>query len=144
MSVITLARWEDHKEILKIARKSEFTKGFAEMRFPQEYYKKGWIGIARAGDSKDGEILGFACVRHLQREPYTSFYYMGVKPEARGLGLGRDLTNWVWKYSPHREIRMVCEKKNPSLPFFLHHGFVKTGMGTNSKGVEHYTLSLFR
>ena len=127
---VSLAVWEDHKEILKLSRQSPYTKTFGDVRFVQEYYTKGWIFKASQG----GKIVGFACIRHCVRSPYTTIYYLGVSDSYQGRGVGRRIEREVEKSSPHEEIRLGVEEENESgQEFWRRLGFVVSGKVTTTK-----------
>ena len=111
----------DHRTLIKLSRTSPFTRGFADIRFIQEYYAKGWVGVARLD-----RPVGFVCLRHCRvaRQPWTTIYEHCVEPNWRGLGIGAKLLRWAMAETPHDEIRCGCESTNSDgLAFWLKQGF---------------------
>ena len=98
---------------MAIAKLSKFTKGLSGVIGLEDYYQKEWIGV-------DQNINGFVCLRHLVRKPYTSIYYLGVRPEGMGQGIGRALIEWAKATSQHREIVLLSEKENRKALNFYH------------------------
>lgn len=134
---IRKAKWEEHKRVCEVARLSKFTKGFASggLRFVDSYYQRGEVLVAEA----HGRLLGFACVRHCVRRPYTSVYYIGATENGRGVG--RALLRQVLKESPHTCIQLISEKENKQgLGFYRHIGFTIQGEGANRAGVPYWRL----
>lgn len=131
----------DHKAICKLARLSPYSKGFCDVRFIQEYYKEGWIGVVRMGvlAPSEGLIVGFICLRHCKRKPHTSVYYMGVHPGHQRKGLASLLLNWAILTSPHHLVELNSEMENVSgRRLYEKLGFVVYDTGANKHGVKHY------
>ena len=128
--MVSLAAWEDHKQILKLSKQSPYTKTLADVRYIQEYYTNGWMFKA----VKEESIVGFACIRHCLRNPYTTIYYLGVEESCRGAGLGWRLVKAVEEASPHNELRLGIEETNQEgRLFWLALGFVASGVVTTTK-----------
>lgn len=120
----------DHKVLLKLARQSPYTKGFQDVRYVQEYYTKGHILVAEDA----GELLGFVCLRHCVRQPWTTIYYLGVREDARGRKIGSKLTRYTADASPHAEIRLGVDESNAGgMAFWYRLGFQMTGAHTLNK-----------
>lgn len=115
----------EHSEAMNIASQNSVTKGFSHMMFSgKPMYDNNWI----AGAFKGKKLVGFICIRHLVRKAYTSLYYVGVDIDHQRDGVGGQLLNWVWNTSPHKEIRLKCQKDNAvALDFYDRHKFVKMG-----------------
>jgi hypothetical protein len=117
----------DHKAILKLARLSPYTKGFQDVRFIQEYYHQGWIGIA---ENEQGDMVGFICIRHCVKQPWTTIYYVGSIAK----GAGGQLVEWAWETSPHSVLRCGVDEGNEGGRAFWHAmGFDPLGLDTFNK-----------
>lgn len=118
---ILIADQKDHKEIIKLSKLSRFTKGFADVRYIQEYYSNGWVGKATVST----ELVGFVCLRHCIKRPWTTIYYLGVVPSLARTGIGSRLVDWVWNTSPHPSLRLGIEATNADgLAFWTRQGFI--------------------
>lgn len=119
-----------HKNLLKIAGESAYTRGFADVRYVQSYYEAGWIGAA----TYDGDVVGFVCIRHCIRNPWTTIYYLGITKRLRGRGLGKRLLDWVEAETPHEELRLGVDESNVgALAFWEGQGFSPLGVFTSNK-----------
>jgi ribosomal protein S18 acetylase RimI-like enzyme len=136
---IVKARWEEHAAVTALAKLSKFTKGFASggLRYVDTYYQKGWVYLAK----ERGRLLGFCCVRHCVNKPHTSIYYIGVKPELRGKGIGRALLQAVRKDSRWPTLELISEKENEQgFAAYKALGFNVVGEGANAAGVPYWRL----
>lgn len=107
--MVGLANYEaDHKALLKLAKQSPYTVGFADVRFIQEYYSSGWIIKA----TLDEELVGFACIRHCLKRPYTTVYYLGVAEGKRRMGVGDLIMTYIRCVTPHKELRLGVDESN--------------------------------
>lgn len=124
---IVAANYSDHKELLKLARQSPYTKGFADVRYVQEYYERDWI-------LRTWNMAAFACIRHCVRSPWTTIYYLGVAPEARGKGLGAAMVREISLRTPHGELRCGVDEANlEGQAFWKAMGFRRFGLATTNK-----------
>lgn len=127
----------DHDAIFKVAKTSKYTKDFSNrvMFSSDAAYEKGWIAVA---ETDEGEIIGFTCVRHKSREPKTMLYFITVRPDWGGHGIGRDLLDAVMAHSPHRVMELNVMKDNEALNFYLRLGFriVGDAMGGQAHRLE--------
>ena len=127
---ISQATWEDHKGILRVSKQSSYTEPLSEVRYIQEYYGQGWMLKA----VRANEIVGFVCLRHCLRNPYTSIYYLGVADGCKRSGVGRRLAKYVDRASPHQEIRLGIEEMNEeAIMFWTSLGFEKLGEPKTAK-----------
>lgn len=104
-----------------IARLSKYTRGFHK---PSRFYQDKrslafgtldepshvWVAVKYNSEY----VLGFAwCVpmkpRHM---PYSMLYDMGVRPEARGHGVGKALLKELKRCAKERTVRLLCEDRN--------------------------------
>lgn len=116
----------DHKELVKIAKSSEYTKDFSNrvMFSNTAAYEKGWIRVAVQLE----RIVGFTCVRHKARTPETMLYFVTVDPEVRSQGIGEGLLNDVMEHGPHRLMALNVMKKNTrAVKFYKRLGFTIAG-----------------
>jgi len=121
---IVPASEEDHKEIMKVAKLSPYTKDFSNsMMFSSvAAYSKGWIRIAKLEGT--GEIVGFTCVRHKVRDPETVLYFIGVFNLVHSHGIGKQLMADLEEQTPHKRIALNVAKDNPrALSFYESIGF---------------------
>jgi len=96
----------------------------------REYYEKGEILKAVRGN----EIVGFACVRHCIKRPYTTIYYLGVALAERGKGIGRMLEERVEEDSKHPTIKIGIEEDNTDgILFWESLGFENSQRTTTTK-----------
>lgn len=106
-------RYEEHKTLAKISRESPHTRGFCDVRYIQEYYDRGWVGVAeQKGADGRWEVVGFTLVRHCLRKPWTSVYYVAVSSDLRGLGIGVKLFDWVVRTTPHPTLKLGVDENN--------------------------------
>ena len=118
------ANVEQHLQLVKIAKTSEFTKYFSNriMFSTDQAYEKGWIRVAFDEDTE--EPVGFYCVRQKVRgDKETMLYFITVKPEWRDKGVGEALLTDMKDNSPSRLIRLNVDKENRAVHFYERHGF---------------------
>ena len=128
---------QDHKRLCAIARMDSETKGFCDVYYPREYYENGWIWVAESNE----DPVGFVCIRHCVKRPYTSLYYMGVRPFTQGRGIGTQLLECVKDSSPWGVIELGCSKTNEDgLRFWQREGFEVFDQDADKKGNEFWRL----
>lgn len=132
--IVRDGRVEDHKELVKVAKTSPYTGDFSNrvMFSSDAAYDKGWIRVIY----KDGEILGYYCVRHKSRgEKATALYFITVRPEWRSKNLGLILLEDMKARSPAGIIQLNVAKKNEAARrFYERHGFTVTGESLGGAG----------
>lgn len=130
----------DHAGILKLAKRSPYTKDFSNHMFSGDAaYEKGWIRVVvrLAPNNKDQVLYGFYCVRHKVRDPETSLYFIGVAPEAKRGGFGAVLIEDIKERSPHRRMILnVMNDNKEALAFYKRLGFTVGGPALKGKGVQ--------
>lgn len=129
------AKFSEHKEIMKIAKLSKYTRDFSNHIFSGEkMYEKGWIIVAQNAYK---DYLGFYCVRHKVRQPAITLYFIGVNPILKKEGIGTQLLQHMKDSSPHKCIELNCAKDNePALKFYEKHGFKNVGESLGGKGIH--------
>ncbi len=132
--MIRFAKFEEHDKIMKLAKRSKYTRDFSNHIFSGEsMYSKNWIAI-----QKDalGDVMGFYCVRHKVRTPATTLYFIGVDQKYWGEGNASELLQHMKDNTPHRCIELNCMKDNvEGLKFYEKHNFeIK---GDSLKGLGH-------
>lgn len=129
---IRAAKPEELRTIFTLSRAcGPYTKKLSEVRFIQEYFTRGEMLVITHADV----IVGFALIRNLVRKPYTSIYYLGVHPTARGRGLGKRLLTHIELQSPHAEVRLgVDEDNTESQAFWKRCGFVQHDTTVTKRG----------
>lgn len=131
--MIRAATIEDHRELVKLARSSIYTKDFSNaMLFSSpEAYAKGWIRVLEEPGS---EIAGMTCRRDKVREPLTELYFIVVHPTARSLGIGEQLLKDLFYVSPHSKVGLNVMKENTgAVRFYTRHGLKIVGVGLGGK-----------
>lgn len=115
-----------HKEIVKVAKLTKWTKDFSnQMMFSSSAsYSKGWIKVA----TLLGKIVGFACYREKARVPKTVLYFVGVQPDQQRKGIAWSLIEKVMKDSRHMTMELKCAKDNlDTHNYYLKKGFQDVG-----------------
>lgn len=115
----------DHKELVRIAKTSKYTKDFSNsLMFSSDVaYAKGWIMKAIL----NGKIVGLSCVRH-KRDGTTMLYFVTIDPECRSKGIGEKLLTWVMMRGPHQRMRLNVMKDNTkAIAFYDRLGFAVVG-----------------
>jgi len=117
-------RDRDHEALVKLAKRSRYISAFGNIMFSSPAaYEKGWIRKAVVAETD--EIVGFTCVRHKTRQPETVLYFIMVKPEAQGRGVGRELMADLEEQTPHERIALKVEKDNSgAIAFYERLGYV--------------------
>lgn len=138
MTIIAQAQETDHDALVKLAKKSTYTKDFSNrvMFSTPAAYEKGWILKAVShGHSGllDGTILGMICIRSKVREPKTVVYFLIVDETARGLGIGKALIEAAQEAGEHRTVELnVMKGNNDALEFYKKLGFEIVGGAINN------------
>ena len=124
---------EDHEEIVKLAKLSEYTKDFSNrlMFSSDTIYAKGWIRIVETTN-----IIGFSCVRHKVRAPVTMLYFIGICPEHRNEGIGETMIEQIMAFGPHYIMQLNVMKSNRATRFYTRLGFVTTEEVFEGKGLR--------
>ena len=119
--LIRPATQDDHKELVKLAAQSKYTKDFSNalMFSSPAAYEKQWIACAEF----EGKLIGLACVRHKVRAPETMLYFLIVDKEFRKDGFGRDLLDIIMLNGPHKIMRLNVMKDNEAVGFYKKLGF---------------------
>ena len=127
---------EDHKELVKLAKKSKYTSDFSNRMFSGElHYSKGWIRKAVNRDT--GEIVGLTSFRNKSKQPETMLYFIIIHPDAQGWGVGKKLMADLEEQSPHPRVALKVEKENAkAVAFYERLGYVVEGRNEyNGKGL---------
>lgn len=120
------ATLEEHKELVRLANSSIYTKDFSNqlMFSGPDAYRKGWITIALDGS----KIVGMSCVRHKVRVPETMLYFVVIEPDYRSRGIGEELLGHVMQHGPHSKMALNVMKENErAIKFYKRLGFRVAG-----------------
>lgn len=105
---------------------------------PDRYAVKA-IGMAKIRR----KIVGFVCLRHCIRKPYTIIYDVGVLPEEKRKGIGKALVNWAFSNSPHGAIRLNVDVRNKeAIEFYELMEFSLVERGQWKNGDKYFTMEL--
>lgn len=135
--IIRAATEADHDALVRICRRYPYTASFTNrvMFSTTAAYEKGWIVLAEDDFSQDnrGAALGFYCVRHKVREPYTMLYYLAAFPTGRQTGAM--LVEHMKSHSPHGRVELNVAKDNGgAVSFYQRHGFLISGEALGGAG----------
>jgi len=116
---IRQATVDDHKDIVKIAKQSKYTKDYSNMIFSgPDCYEQGRIRVL----VQDKTTLGFSCVRKRKRDNVTVLYFIGIEETRRGNGLGSLLLADLEERSSSIELKVM--KDNQAYRLYSRRGYV--------------------
>lgn len=137
---VRAAKESEHKAIVQIARTSRYLAGFTNKIYSgPERYEAEAIGVAKIGR----RIVGFVCLRHCVRNPWTTIYDIGVHPDEKRKGVGSKLLAWAYAGSPWEKLRLnVAESNVEAITFYKLIGFIHVGSGAWKTGARYETWAL--
>lgn len=153
---VVVALPKDEALINACAKMSEFTRDFTnppmslkEMRkaaFPgREVYAA--VGVDASGRVTRGRLIyGFCWSRPMKPRhmPFSTVYYIGVLPDARGAGVATALMEYALEHAKNGRIELVTEWRNKTaMDFFESIGGMAIAKGTVGKDNRPYTRWAF-
>jgi ribosomal protein S18 acetylase RimI-like enzyme len=121
-----VAKPDEHDRIVRVARRSPYTKDFSNqvMFSSLASYERGWIRVA----DNNGLIVGFSCIREKVRAPEVVLYFVGVDPAYRRQGIGWGLIKELMRHASHRTLVLKCDRHNKeALALYRSRGFNQYG-----------------
>jgi ribosomal protein S18 acetylase RimI-like enzyme/predicted DNA-binding transcriptional regulator AlpA len=135
--IYRIAHEHEHAAISELAKSSKFLHDFhfRVIWSPPQSYARGWIRVAEC----DGQIVGF--ISFVVKRNRTLFInHMGVHPNYRGQGIGRDLIEMVDAAVPvagflPKFMMLNCAKRNEEgMAFYERMGFKVVKPALKGKG----------